>query len=281
MTVPYIIAFTQGSSGRFVKYLLYNLLTDSHEDIQNNYQTNSAHGSDDRRYTGFTESKELDVYNANHEDNYKVWDLFQFDDPLREPMAPKILATHIYPDFERIKNNLGPDVKIIIIAVHPMDLMEVVINDKLKNYFDVFQGKSPDTNHPSTIPDLISRYNKFVGKKYNPMFNKEDIIQIGKGCGIETLQYFLSKLWDNDERWKNSHFDSRLMPYMVSQDNIDWPADQLLILPYGAIADKIDGEYIWLKKLEKLTGAKANEVTKAAFKKYIDGRAKLIEQYRI
>jgi hypothetical protein len=281
----YIISFTQGSSGRFAKYLLYNLLTDSSVELDVHPITNSSHRTE--RYTGYTYNKDI------HEDGgakdwsdsrHDIWHMLEFDNPPREPGIPKIFHTHRFPDFNLIRSRLGPNVKFIIITIDPFDLAEVVINDKLKNYYDVITGVSPDTaGHPAIMRGLTKRYLKFLGKHYPLQFVKEDIIQIAKGIAAEHLAYFLSKETTTGN-FLDRDVENRIGPYM-SYMNISpitaYPMNQALFLPYNELHAYKNDAYVWLNKLEKFTGKTANAITKASYQKYVDGRAKLLNEYRL
>lgn len=279
---PYIISFTQGSSGRFAKYLVHNLLTNSLLGLDVHPITNSTHHAD-RRYCGY-------VYNRDtHEDGgakdwgnsqHDVWNTIKFDDPLREPGAPKIFSTHRFPDFKLIKERLGPDVKFIIITIDPNDLVEVVLNDKLKNYYDIITGTSRDTNgRPIDLQELITRYQRFLGKHYPFKFVKEDIIQIAKSLAAEHLAYFLSKA-TNTPIMQDSDAELRIGTYMNIPPITEYPMDQVLFLPYNELYTYNNDGYVWLKKLENFTGKSANLVTKSSYQNYVDGREKLLKEYR-
>jgi hypothetical protein len=282
----YIISFAQGSSGRFVKFLLYNLLTDSSVELNVHPITNSTHWGN-RRYTGYTHDRVI------HEDGgakdwsdgrHDVWHTFEFDNPLQESNAPKIFHTHRFPDFKLIHNRLGPNVKFIIITVDPFDLIEVVINNKLKNYYDVITGVSTDTaGHPAIMRTLIKHYQKFLGKHYPLQFVKEDIVQIAKGIAMENLAYFLSKATTTGN-FRDRDLENRVgtyMSYMNNSPSIEYPEDHILFLPYHELHAYKNDAYVWLKKLEDFTGKTANSATKASYQKYIDGRNKLLKEYRI
>ena len=280
----YIISFAQGSSGRFVKFLLYNLLTDSSDELDVHPITNSTHQAD--RYTGYT-------YNEDNQDGgakdwsdsrHDIWHMLEFDNPPREPGIPKIFHTHRFPDFNVIRSRLGPNVKFIIITIDPFDLIEVVINNKLKNYYDVITGVSPDTKgHPAIMRTLVKHYLKFLGKRYPLQFVKEDIIQIAKGIAMEHLAYFLSKATTTGN-FQDRDVENRIGPYMSYMNVspvIEYPMDRVLFLPYHALYAYQNDSYVWLKKLEDFTGKTANAVTKESYQTYIDGRNKLVKEYRI
>ena len=279
----YIISFTQGSSGRFVKYLLHNLLTDSFDELKICPITNSTHESD-RRYSGY-------VYNwATHEDGAAadwgnsrkdIWNIVKFDDPLQEPGAPKIFATHRWPDFKLIKERLGPDIKFIIITIDPIDLVEVVLNDKLKNHYDMLTGASRDTRAtPLLMQELVKRYHRFLGKPYPGTFVKEDIIQIAKNLAMEHLTYFLGKATDKPIG-QDADAELRIGTYLNIPPVTDYPMDQVLFLPYSEISTYVDDGHVWLKKLEQFTNRKSNEITRQSYSNYVEGRRELIKNYRL
>ena len=282
----YIISFPQGSSGRFVKFLLYNLLTDSSVEINVHPITNSTHWGN-QRYTGYTHDQDIhedgaakDWSNSRHD----VWHTFEFDNPPHEPNAPKIFHTHRFPDFKLIHDRFPSNVKFIIITVDPFDLTEVVINDKLKNYYDVITGLSTDTaGYTVAMRTLTKHYQKFLGKRYPLRFVREDIIQIAKGIAAEHLAYFLSKVTTTGN-FLDRDVENRIGKYM-SYMNIslvtDYPMDQVLFLPYNDLHAYKNDAYVWLKKLEDFTGKTANGVTKGSYQKYVDGRNQLLKEYRI
>jgi hypothetical protein len=283
---PYFISFTQGSAGRLVKYLLYNLLTNSSDELDIHPITNSTHLSD-KRYSGYgydmyATSDLEDPNNGIPACRNDIWNIIKFDNPPRDFIAPKIFATHVFPNFKLIRERLGPDVKFIIITINPKDLIEVVLNDKLKNYYDLITGISHDTPLLASVitQELIKRYDRFLGKQYPGTFVKEDIIQIAKSLTMEHLEYFLSKATDTPCT-HDADADSRIGTYMNTPPVTDYPMNQVLYLPYNEIATYNNNGHLWLKKLEKFTGKKANEVTKESYQKYLNGRTQLMKEYRL
>ena len=282
---PYIISFTQGSSGRFVKYLLHNLLTNSSDELDIHPITNSTHLSD-KRYSGYGHENGMyqdgaDIDNKWSASGKDIWHTIKFDNPLRWPGAPKIFATHRFPDFKLIKERLGPDVKFIIITIDPRDLIEVVLNDKLKNYYDVLTGISRDTQAWTILmKELVIRYHRFLGKPYPLTFVKEDIIQIAKSLAMEHLVYFFSKATDTPCP-QDADADVRIGTFMNTPPVTDYPMDQVLYLPYNEIATYNYNSHLWLRKLENFTGKKANAVTKESYQSYINGRTQLMKEYRL
>jgi hypothetical protein len=275
---PYIITFTQGSSGRFAKYLLYNLLTDASNELNICPITNSTHSSDKGLYTGYKHIREDSAELKRGINNPNIWNIFKFDDILEEPDAPRILCNHVFPDFKLIKDRLGPDVKIIIITLDPNDIKEVVTNDKVKNYYDVLTGQSINAGNPDILQELIVRYERFLGKTYPGFYVKNDIIEIAKGLTLKHMEDFLNKVLGNTIN--DIEFKTRITPYLMLPKDIDYPMDQILFLPYSEIGNCTDDGYVWLNKLEKFTGKTANAVTKDYYQKYVDGRRTLLKEYR-
>lgn len=287
MDESYIIAFTQGSSGRFALYLLTNLLTDSYAELKLCPITNSAHKSDWGRYTGYTSIRDPQDPKNLGNSHPNIWNIVKFDDPLLEPGAPRIFSTHMFPDFKLIKERLGPNVKIIIVTVDSEHLTEIIINDKLKNYYDILSGQAREVrNFSEVIPELIRRYEIFLGKNYPAEFVKEDIIQIGKVLAKHSTDYIFHKKLTKGGRVRlnvreNEDFETRIRKYLNLPVDIDYPMDQILFLSYSELVDCTTNEFAWLKKLEEFTNKKANQVTKDSYQKYIDGRNQLIKEYRL
>jgi hypothetical protein len=284
----YIIAFTQGSAGRFVLYLLTNLLTDSLDALKLCPITNSTHQSDWARYTGYTNANIIDPSDERNFGNShpEIWNRFKFDNPLLEPNSPKIFSTHRFPDFSLIKDRLGPNVKIILVTIDPLDLKEVIINDKLKNYHDILTGHAREVrNFKLVIPELAQRYKRFLGKPFPGKFIKEDIIKIGKGLAAESADYYFFKNLTKGGRVKiknveDEDFDTRIGQYLSLPSDIDYPMDQILFLPYNEIASFNGNGSVWLSKLEKFTNKTANSVTKQSYQRYIDGRSQLLKEWK-
>ena len=284
----YIISFTQGSSGRFVKYLLYSLLTNSSKQLKLCPITNSTHRTDDKIYTGHTPKRNVDDPEQLGNSHPEIWSRLEFDNPPVEPNAPRIFAGHMFPNFKLIRDRLGPNVKIIIVTIDPQDVKEVVVNDKVKNYHDGLTGLSRDILHPAYFKQLIRRYERFLGKRYPGMYVKEDIIEIGKCLAAEQMEYLLAKsvgipITDPNGNGTDGGDDRirKYMSYMNLPESMDYPLDQILLLPYRELYTNTNGEYTWLAKLEKFTGKTANRATKMSYQQYLYGRAKLIKEYRL
>ena len=132
MQNSYIISFYPGTSGRFVRYVLYSLLTGSEIDLELT-DVNSSHNFNE--YTGVSIS-DPNIRN--------IYDVFTFDEwaPIT---TPKILATHAYPEINVI-NKRVPDSKIILITFDRSDLLEIFGNIVYKNLFNDPTGPINHTN---------------------------------------------------------------------------------------------------------------------------------------
>jgi hypothetical protein len=274
---PYVIAFPAGAAGRFVQYLLYNLLTDEQDELETTPSVNSSHPSN--RYTGHT------CLNTNDPD---VWNSFVFDiNPKR--FAPKIMHSHIFPNFSLIRDRLGPAVKIIIITVDLDSILEVTINDKVKNYHDLVQGIWPKPNvekefYENQMFQMNMQYERFLGKPFPGVFVLDDTIQLGKNMAFEVMKYLTKSLSGValGAPVESFEYEERLKNFVFLPNEIDYPKEQILILPFNELfSHGDDGKFVWLNKLEAFTNKQADAVTIDGYQKYIDGRNALTAQYRI
>ena len=270
----YVIAFPPGSAGRFVKYLLFNLLAGLKNELEVTTGVNSSHPSN--RHTGHS------FINANGTD---IWNKFVFDIK-PSTTGVRIVHSHTFPNFGLIKDRLGPNVKIIIITVDPDNLTEVIINDKVKNNYVLIAGKWPKPEleeefYHTMMSVLEKEYKNYLGKPYPGMFVKDDIIKIGKNKTLDTMKYLIKKL-TNSASGESSYYEEMIEKYVLFPNDIDYPKEQLLILPYSELSSKDEsGKFIWLKKLEEFTNKQADTVTLAGYQDYIDGRNNLVKEYRI
>ena len=280
-THPYIIAFTQGSSGRLVRNMLADMLSGNSIELEICPVTNSTHKSDKNRYTGFG-IQHLGLSDSEQRGNSHpdIWNHVTFDDLSYDPTAPRIFPTHRFPDFNVIRNRLGPDVKIIIITISAHDLTEVVVNDKVKNYYDILTGQSQDIRNPNVFKELLRRYDRFLGKRFPGMYVKSDIIEIAKRLAAEHLEYFLAKSLGNT-KFEDEDAETRLGKYLILPEYIDYPMSNILLLPYDEISKKINNEYVWLTKLEEFSGKTASAATKESFQRYLYGRNQLLKECRL
>ena len=120
----YIISFKPGSSGRFIKFILISLLTDSNADIQLS-EVNDTHLNDVGQAFGTLVLRE-NMHKSNVYSNV---------DTIFDNYAPvRVFPTHAYPKINAIKCwDVLPG--IILITIDPADKAEIELNHIIKNKF--------------------------------------------------------------------------------------------------------------------------------------------------
>jgi hypothetical protein len=224
-------------------------------------------------------------HSAISTDDPDIWNRFVFD---IKPSSTgvRIVHSHTFPNFGLIRDRLGPNVKIIIITVDPDNLTEVIINDKVKNNYDLIAGTWPRPEleqefFHQMMSVLDKEYKKYLSKTYPGIFVKDDIIQIGKGMALDVMKYLIKKL-TNRTLEESSYYEKMIEKYVLFPNDIDYPQEQLLILPYSELSSKDEsGKFIWLKKLEEFTNKQADTVTLDSYQEYVNGRNNLVKEYRI
>ena len=119
----YIISFNPGSSGRFIKFILISLITNSDVDIQLS-EVNDAH-------LNYPEEVAFGAL-VSRENMHKSTIYSNTDTIFDNYASVKVLATHAYPN---IKALTSWDVKpgVILITIDPTDKTEIRLNNLLKN----------------------------------------------------------------------------------------------------------------------------------------------------
>lgn len=142
---PILVAFTQGTSGRFISTISYMLVNDLNKEIKWN-DVNNAHTVDIDEKIWLLTTPSLFV-------NKKSW---------------KIKFTHEYPDFDLIKSKI-PNCRFILIGFTEDNITEIIFNHYFKNKLDI--------NDPTDyVPNmLINPYQEMLGYLKDP-FIKEIII---------------------------------------------------------------------------------------------------------
>jgi hypothetical protein len=271
MKNSYIVSFAPGSSGRFVKFILYSLLTDYKKEMMITDE-NSAHL--ENFYAGAKQAHMLDLgfgkkkdFNTGESDS--IFTLFEFDSDT--PIGvPKIFYTHQYPDFELIQKNL-PDTKIILINIESeKDVWyEIIGNNIYKNWISVLNRRDVGMQlipyEIKFIEWLTKLYLKVLGIDLNLPF-KYDI------NNIEKLVYAVHELWEE------SKIQNIALPSFINHivDFKKYP--NLTVINYKELYTKTSTEnYIALEKLEKLTNTVANYQTLNNYEKYVMGRKKFVQ----
>jgi hypothetical protein len=272
MNDSYIISFTNGSSGRFVKFILYSLLTDYKEEMRMNKE-NSAHL--ENFYTGakvahlldseLDKKRDFDTGKTNAE---SIYSLLEFDSDTPEGV-PKIFQTHKYPDFEIMQRRL-PDTKLILINLEEDDWLEAIGNAVYKNAIAILADRDNGielTDHQTNyLVWLREVYLKVLGVDIDLPF-KYDIEE------TEKIVYYIHNLWEK-HKIENSTVSGFINPIA---DFKKYP--NVTILNYKDLFKKTsNGSYVGLEILEKLSNTVANQQTFKNYETYVNGRHRLIQE---
>ena len=271
MDDSYIISFINGSSGRFVKFILYSLLTNYTEEIRIT-EENSAHL--ENFYTGGRASHLVDTeidkkrnFDIGKSPGETIYSFLEFDSGI-SPEVPKIFQTHTYPEFEIIQRRL-PNTKIVLINLEEDDWLEVIGNSVYKNAIALLTDRDNGiqlTEHQNNyLAWLRGAYLKVVGVDINLPF-KYDINETKK------IVYYIHELWKNhkNENITTSSFINPIADFKKYSN--------LTLISYKDLYTKTnDGNYIALNKLEKMSNKIANEQTFKNYEKYVNGRTKFIQ----
>lgn len=114
----YIVSFTAGSSGRFVRSLLDRIIKNSEEPIPLT-DKNSAHGV----VIPVAYDLSWDDCDVHHKDVFKYLQFLE---------SGTIFSTHTYPDFKLLNSKFN-DVGTILIQFDIEDCSEIMINSWFKN----------------------------------------------------------------------------------------------------------------------------------------------------
>ena len=268
MDDSYIISFINGSSGRFVKFILYSLLTDYKEEIRMNKE-NSAHL--ENFYTGGSEAHKFDK-GGDHDTGKivgeSIFSLLEFDSDLPKG-TPKIFQTHQYPQFDIIQKRL-PNTKLIMISVDEDDWIEVVGNTVYKNGISMLIRNNNSEylaeRELNYMPWLKNIYMKVLGVDLDLPF-KFDIKE------TEKIVNYIHSLW------KQYKLDNITTSSFVNQIENFEKYPNLTIINYKDLYKKTsNGSYVALEKLEKLSNTVANTQTFKNYEKYVIGRDRFIQE---
>lgn len=242
MSEPYIIAFSGGSSGRFISYIIWSLLSNNTTDFLIT-EENSAHFYEGSRgIEGVEDCTDIDIY-----EKFKFVPKSSFN----------ILLTHVFPKFDMIYERY-PKAKIIIITFELSDFIEVKGNSFIKNTLS--------NNFRSIKEQQESEMDlEFITKEiFKKNILKKDITQ-------DQIQHIL-EIWYswavNTPRENRKHIRSLVFLDPILNSSYE----QLLIIPYKEIYTKNNNKYTGLQKLEDFTNIKANEMTQKNYEKYIKNR---------
>ena len=272
MDDSYIISFINGSSGRFVKFILYSLLTDYKEEMRMNTE-NSAHL--ENFYTGARIGHGVDStldkkrnFDIGKSPSETIYSFFEFD--LDIPAGvPKIFQTHTYPEFDLIERRL-PDTKVILINVEEDAWLEVVGNSVYKNAIALLNDRDNGiqlTEHQTNyLVWLKNVYLKVVGVDIDLPFTY-DIKE------TEKIVYYIHDLW---KKYKNENIKISGFINPIA-DFEKYP--NLTLINYKELYEKTgNGSYVGLEKLERISRNVANEQTFKNYEKYVNGREKFVQK---
>ena len=263
MNNPYIIAFINGSSGRFIKYILYSLLTDHQEEIELNV-LNSTHIN--FFYTGAENARSLKFGEKS------IYETHTNFDPALPNGIPKILMTHQYPIPSIIQERL-PNYNTVTINIEENDWLEVAGNTVHKNGVSMMYRNSvgkplfpPEIDY---LPWLQNLYTTVLGTDFSdPSTYKYDINETKK------VIYALHDIWKK-HKIDNKNQNDFLNPILNLEN---YP--NFTVINYSEIYKKsVTGRYIALEKLEKLTNKVANTETFKNYEKYIIGRDNYLQKF--
>jgi hypothetical protein len=232
MNDSYIIAHEAGTSGRFVGYVLWSLLTDSTDDFQIT-TVNSAH---------FYEfSFGADWHNMDSAGN-NIYEEVTFNND-----APvKLIRTHIFPKVDLIYKRF-PDTKIILISFTKDDALEVTGNCFYKN---CLADEGMDLNA------------KYITEKYTRRVFQKNILK--EDLTLEQIQIII-ETETNWDFFTTNNYSLFLDPKISIPNLLILPYQELYL-------KNNNGEYVGLKKIEDFSGIKANEIIKKNYEKYVKGR---------
>jgi hypothetical protein len=260
MHESYIISFYSGSSGKFLKYILFSLLTNYKEELEIT-AVNSAHLYD--IYTGSPRVVPNTLKDGEVTESW-VYDEFNFD-PALPLEIPKIMLTHQYPVVDAIKRRFS-DTNLILITLSDDDWLEIIGNNLYKNGFDMFnkhQHGEDISNYTSYFDWLNRLYKKTLGKEFDYTYDIRE---------TEQIVYAIHKLW------KTHKLENIFVPNFANSIDLE-KYSNLTEIKYSDLYKKSKNEkYIALEKLENLTGKSATSEILKNYEIYMNGRNKFIQK---
>lgn len=257
----YIIAFAAGSSGKFLKYILFSLLTDYKETLKLT-GVNSTHLYDihtgSPRVIPNTLTKEGDIIKS------WVYDKFNFDTSLSSAV-PKIMLTHQYPVPDPIRKRF-PNTNLVLVTISDDDWLEIIGNNLYKNGFDMFtkhQTGEDISNYTSYFDWLKKLYKKTLNKEFDYTYDIKE---------TEQIVYAIYEIW------KKNKLENSSVPNFFNSIDLE-KYSNLTEISYSELYKKNDNDkFIALEKLEKLTNKSANQETLKNYEIYVNGRNKFIQE---
>lgn len=255
----YIVSFEAGTSGRFICSIVWNLINDF--DIDYSFtDRNSAHLSGPWVDTVEAPGLELSISDmVNHPDVYSIIEYTDKNVRKYNPYSSGLLQTHIYPDFDIIRNRL-PNTKIILITFDEDDLLEILLNVIYKNLFDpvLVEGWIKPLLEDKQYFYLFNRI-----KKISDEYNDTGLLPDKQYMKYICIDFCLWKLCNN-LFIKTTKFLDKNVSNILDENT--------LILKYSDIFTKENGEYIALTKISNFTKKEFKSNSLATYKKYVEGR---------
>ena len=272
MSDSYIISFINGSSGRFVKFILYSLLTDYKEEIRMNKE-NSAHL--ENFYTGAKNAHLIDTrldkeknFDTGKSEKETIYSFLEFDTDVPAGV-PKIFQTHTYPEFETIQKRL-PDTKLILINLEEDDWLEAVGNCVYKNAIALLN----DRDNGVELTDHQNNYLAWLKDVYLERLGIDLTLPFTYDIDeTEKIVYHIHNLWKmyKLKTIKTSGFINPIADFKKYPN--------LTVINYKDLFKKTpSGSYVALETLEKLSNTVANEQTFKNYEKYVNGRNRLVQE---
>ena len=253
----YIVSFEAGTSGRFICSIVWNLINDF--DIDYSFtDRNSAHLSGPWVDTVEAPGLELSISDmVNHPDVYSIIEYTDKNVRKYNPYSSGLLQTHIYPDFDIIRNRL-PNTKIILITFEEDDILEILLNVIYKNLFD---------------PVLVEGWIKplLEDKQYFYLYDKiKKISEEYNNTGLLPNKQCMKYICIDFCLWYGKFFIEATK--FIDKNDKNILNEDVLILKYSDIFNKENGEYIALTKISNFTKKEFKSNSLATYKKYVKGR---------
>jgi hypothetical protein len=234
----YFVSFFAGTGGRFISGILWSMIR------QTEYITTFSKHNSSHSYGEWCRS-----WGGDYTGNSDIYSKFNFSE------SAGIKHTHIYPNFEQIRNRFS-NVKIIIISFEIADIPELVANGVHKNGFERIQDGSRELN---AIKDI---YKELYGKEFGTIFTLDEIEAICK----YRQKFFESK----------GILNARFTNLPIPNDFLD----KTLVIPYKKIFEQNElGGYTTLNQLAEFTGSQITDNHMKSFQSYVEGRKNFINNY--
>jgi len=265
----YIINFPTGGSGRFLAHILWCMLYKLEIPMRQN-EVNSAH----EQYL-YAQSWDLDAklklkegskFNLQTSLTYELFRFRQFTDRINAGILP----CHAFPEWDMIRSNENlRDTKFILINIQHDNILEIIINSKIKNELDECRtGRNFRENF----------YRQYV-KLFGSVSREELVSKI-------TIDHLKVMIKDDYQLLINYVMPNRLrngMGNIMEYINLSYDAipedfrEKTLIVNY---TDMISKESDSLDKIALFTNTIPSDFIKQQWNSYITNRQLFLEKYK-